>query len=305
MPRSAFRFATSVNRPLEAGPLGELARRSEEEGFDALYVADHLGMPSPFSPLAVVAAATETLRVGNLVVNHDFWNPVVLAREAATLAVLSDGRFELGIGAGHAEVEYRAAGISYDPAGLRVDRMTETIGVVRRLLDGESVSHDGTFHRLVEAAVGFDVPGRIPLLVGGNGDKVLATAARHADTVGLVGFTSGTGQTHSDLSHFRWSGLEERIAHVRQHAAERFDDLELNVLVQQVSLGDPQAAAETFAAASGQPVDLMLDSPFLMLGSVDVLVEHCERLRSLGVSSVAAFDGRGADQLAPVIARVH
>lgn len=299
-----LRFAVSVNRPLDVREIGELAIHAEADGFDILYTADHLGIPAPFSPLAAAAAATSTLRVGNLVINHDFWNPVLLAREAATLAVLSDGRFELGIGAGHAEVEYEASGISYDPPALRVARMTETIDVVRRILAGETVTVDGRYHQLTNASVGFEVPHPVPLLVGGNGDQVLATAARTADTVGLTGFRSGTGRTHTDLSHFRWTGLEERIAHVRACAGDRFGDLELNVLVQQVSVGDARAEAETFAEATGHPVETLLDSPFLMLGGVDDLVEHCERLRSMGTGSIAAFDGRGASQLAPVIARL-
>ena len=299
-----LRFVRTEIRPLDGRDVGEVARRAEADGFDVVCTADHLGLPDPFSPLAVAAAATSTLRVGTLVVNHDLWNPVVLARAAATLAVLSGGRFELGIGAGHAEVEYQAAGIPYDPPSRRVARMTETVDVLRRLLDGETVTMAGDLHELREAAVGFEVPGRVPLLVGGNGDRVLATAARRADIGGLTGFRSGTGRTHSDLSHFRWSGLAERIAHVRTCAGDRFDDLELNVLVQRVAVGDPQTEAERFAEASGHPVDLILDSPFVMLGGVDDLVEHCERLRAIGVGSIAAFGGRGADELAPVIARI-
>jgi probable F420-dependent oxidoreductase len=302
-----FRFA--VSQPFAAAqtgtaPVPELARRVEADGFDLFHVADHLGMPSPFPMLAAAATATTDLRLGTLVCNNDFWNPVLLAREAATLALLSDGRFELGLGAGHAEVEYRAAGIPYDRPAVRARRLAEAVPSIRRLLAGETVTAEGEFHELVEASLGIAPPDPVPLLVGGNGDRVLEVAAREADTVGLTGFLSGTGQTHTDLTHFTWDGMAERIDHVRTAAGARFADLELQVLVQLVAVGDRKTLASEIAAAFEQPADLLLDSPFVMLGSVDDLVDQCARLREAGVTALAAFDGRGADQLAPVIARV-
>lgn len=291
-------------RPLPAAQLGALARRLEGEGFDQVQAADHLGVGSPFSVLAVVAAATTELGVGTLVCNNDFWNPVLLAREAATVAQLSDGRFELGVGAGHAQVEYEAAGIGYDRPAVRVERLSESVDVLRRLLDGGTVTHAGEHHRLAGAATGIELADRVPLLVGGNGDRVLALAAQHADAVGFTGFTSGTGQVHSDLSHFTWDGLADRIDHVRRVAGDRFPELELQVLVQQVATGDRRLLAEATAAAFDQPVERLLDSPFVMFGSLDDHVEHCARLTELGISRLTAFEGRGADQLAPVIARL-
>ncbi len=299
-----MRFGVSLHRAMPAPELGALARRLEAEGFAQLQVADHLGIPSPFPVLAVVAAATTELELGTLVCNHDFWNPVLLAREAATVAHLSEGRFELGVGAGHAQVEYEAAGIQYDRSLVRAARLAESVAVLRRLLAGETVTHAGEHHQLVDAATGIELGEPVPILVGGNGDRVLATAARLADAVGFTGFRSGTGQTHSDLSHFTWGGLAERIEHVRRAAGDRFADLELHVLVQQVSTGDRRLVAEATAALIHQPVELLLDSPFVMFGSVDDHVEHCERLSELGISRLTAFDGRGADELAPAIARL-
>ncbi len=298
-----LRFGVSVHRARSGDDLGALAHRLEDQGFDSLHTADHLGMVAPFSMLAVAAGATTSLRFGTLVVNNDFWNPVLLAREAASLAVLSGGRFELGIGAGHAAVEYEAAGLSYDRPAVRISRMAETIDVMRRLLDGEEVDFAGAHHRLVGASTGIETPGRVPLLVGGNGDRVLALAGRHADTAGLTGFTSGTGQSHSDLSHFTWAGLQDRIDHVRAAAAAgpRRDEPGINILVQQVVVGERAPAAESFAGVTGHDPAMLLDSPFLLLGSVAEIVGQCERLQSLGVTSVAAFDARGGEDLAPVI----
>lgn len=298
-----LRFAVSQTQAMGGTELRKLAQRLEGEGFDLFYVPDHMGMPSPFPTLAAVAAATTDLRVGTLVCNNDFWNPVLLAREAATLALVSDGRFELGLGAGHAQVEYQMAGIDYDRPVIRAARLAEVVPTISKLLAGETVTARGEHHELVGASLDIEVPERVPVLIGGNGDRVLELAAREADTVGLTGFTSGTGRVHTDLSHFRWAGLAERINHVRAMAGDRFGDLELQVLVQFVASGDRKTLASEPASMFEQPEDFVLDSPFVMLGSVGDMVEHCERLRSYGVTALAALSGRGVDHLAPVVAR--
>lgn len=298
-----MRFGVSLHRTGSARELAELARRLEDEGYAQLQVADHLGYLAPFSALAAAAAATVRLGLGTLVGNNDFWNPVLLGREAATLAMLSEGRFELGLGAGHAQVEYEAAGIAYDRPSVRIERLTESVAILRPLLAGERVTHDGEHHRATDATTDLEHP-PVPLLVGGNGDRVLALAGREADAVGFTGFSTGTGQRASTLSHFTWDGLAERIAHVRSVAGERFDRLELQVLVQYVGAGDRTELAEEASSAFAQPAEVLLDSPFVMLGSVEDHVGHCARLEELGVSRLTAFDGRGADHLAPVIARL-
>jgi alkanesulfonate monooxygenase SsuD/methylene tetrahydromethanopterin reductase-like flavin-dependent oxidoreductase (luciferase family) len=156
------------------------------------------------------------------------------------------------------------------------------------------------------AAVGFaPAQAHVPLLVGGNGDRLLALAAQQADIVGLVGFTSGTGPVHTNLSHFSWAGLEDRIAHVRAHAGERFSMQELNVLVQLVRVGDRRALADELAEAFHRPAELMLDSPFVILGDGAAATEHLQRLRDLGVTYVVAFAERGAEDLAPAIAEIR
>jgi alkanesulfonate monooxygenase SsuD/methylene tetrahydromethanopterin reductase-like flavin-dependent oxidoreductase (luciferase family) len=265
-----FRFGVSVLTPApDRATWQDHARRYESLGFDVLVVADHLGaMFPPLVPLVSAADATDRLRVGTFVLNNDFWHPVFLARDATAADLLSDGRLELGLGAGH----------------------------------GETVDHNGPNYTLREAKIGFRaVQAHLPILIGGNGNRLLALAAQEADIVGLVGFTSGTGQVHSDLSHFTWAGLEERIAHVRRHAGARFAELELNVLVQRVEGGDRRSVADELAAATGRPAEVFLDSPFVMLGSAGDLVTHIERLRSVGVTYLVAFAEQGAEQLAPAI----
>jgi probable F420-dependent oxidoreductase len=301
------RFGVSSSSATDRDDWRHRARQYEAMGFDTLVVADHLGgVLSPMTALLAAADATERLRIGTFVLNNDLWSPLLLAREAVTLDLLSGGRLELGLGAGHAQEEYEAAGLRYDPPAVRVARLAETVPLLRRLLDGKTVDHEGAHVTLRQATVGVAATqARIPLLVGGNGDGVLATAAAHADTVGLVGFTAGTGRRHTNLSHFTWAGLDERIAHVRRAAGTRADALELNVLVQMVCVGDRGALADEVGAAFHQPPELILDSPFVLLGDAAAMVDHVERLRAAGVSYVVAFADRGAADLAPVVERLR
>jgi probable F420-dependent oxidoreductase len=198
------------------------------------------------------------------------------------------------LGAGHAEEEFRAAGLPYPAAGERVERVAETAGTLRRLLGTDDAGSVTT------------AQDRVPIMIGGNGDRLLQIAAAQADIVGLVGFRSGTGQVHSDLSHFRWDGLADRVALVRRHAGERADDLELSVLVQAVKVTDQRAEdAARIADAFEQPLALVLDSPFLMVGSADELADQVRRLRDdLGVTYVTAFEPAGGD-LAQIIERLR
>jgi probable F420-dependent oxidoreductase len=219
--------------------------------------------------------------------------------------VLTGGRLELGIGAGHAAIEFAACGIPYEPPGARVGRLAEAAPLVRRLLAGEAVNHDGAY-RLEGAATGLAAAqAPVPVMVGGNGDRVLRIAAQHADIVGLVGFTAGTGLVHTDLSHFTWAGLADRIAHVRRCAGPRFDELELSVLVQRVRIvDDAGAAAAEFAGGTGVDVDMLLDSPFVLFGTESSIANRLERLRTEhGVSYVTTFE-HSAEPLATAAARM-
>jgi probable F420-dependent oxidoreductase len=267
-------------------------RRIDGQGHDVLLMPDHLGMWPPFTPLVAAAEASDRLRVGTLVLNNEFWNPVLLAREASAVDVLTGGRLELGMGAGHAAIEFAACGIPYEPPGARVGRLAEAVPLVRRLLAGEAVNHDGAY-RLEGAATGLAAAqAPVPVMVGGNGDRVLRIAAEHADIVGLVGFTAGTGLVHTDLSHFTWAGLADRIAHVRRCAGLRFDELELSVLVQRVRIvEDARAAAAEFAGGSGVDLDMLLDSPFVLFGTESSIADRLDRLRTEhGVSYVTTFE---------------
>jgi probable F420-dependent oxidoreductase len=265
-------------------------RRVDDLGHDVLLLPDHLGQWPPLSPLVAAASVSDRLRFGVQVLNNEFWNPVLLAREAAAADVLTGGRLELGFGAGHSAGEFAAAGIAYERPAVRIARLAQAVALVRRLLAGETVDHDGAY-RLAAASLDLaTAQDRIPFMVGGNGDRLLALAAREADTVSFVGFTAGTGRTHTDLSHFSWDGLADRIAHVRHHAGDRFAGLELSVLVQHVEVTDDRPAAAARWASGEHDPGLLLDSPFVLLGSPAGLAEQVARLAAAGVTYVTTFE---------------
>lgn len=190
-----FRFGLQI--PL--GPADDQAaraRRAEATGYDVVLVADHVGPhgAAPLPSLAALAAATDTIRLGTFVLNNDMRNPVQLAWEVASIDRASGGRFELGLGAGHTPQEFAAVGHPFDPAAVRKARLAESVEVLRRLLDGDEVDHDGAHYTLRGAQIAAAAQPRLPLLVGGNGDALLAHAARHADIIGL----QGLGRTLSD-----------------------------------------------------------------------------------------------------------
>ncbi len=194
---------------------GNFASSVQEAGFDVLTIPDHLvGSLSPFAGAAAAACATSRLHTGTLVLNNDLRHPVDTARETATVAAISGGRFELGLGAGHMKSEYDAAGLRFDAGATRVDRLIESVDVIRPLLAGEPVDVDGS-HYCVRAGAGELVaaPGvPVPLLIGGNGTRVLRLAGRVADIAGLAGFSHNRDATKVELTHFDAAGLDDRIA---------------------------------------------------------------------------------------------
>jgi probable F420-dependent oxidoreductase len=282
-----------------------------------LTFADHLGpIAAPFTGATAAGVVTDRLHVGTLVLNNDFRHPVDTARESAGVTTLTDGRFELGIGAGHMKSEYDAAGIPFDGGGARVSRLEESAQLIRDLLDGNAVDFDGMHYR-IHAQKGALVPppaSRVPMLIGGNGTRVLQLAGRVADTVGFAGITHNHDATAVRPTHFGSEGLEDRIAVVRDAAAGRFDQLEFNALIQAVVVTDDrQAAAEELATAFGAAIspEQLLDSPFVLLGTHEQMAEMLtERRRRFGVSYWTVFDelpGRASAMadIAKVIALVR
>ncbi len=304
-----FRFGVNVRAPASAAEWIALARRVEELGYATLNLPDHLtDRPAPMPALASAAAATTRLRVGTLVLNNDFRHPVLLAREAATLDVLSDGRFELGLGAGYVKAEYDEAGLRFDRGGVRVERLAESVTIVKRLFEGEAVTFAGD-HYHVRAHTLYPRPvqqPRPPILIGGNGPRLLTLAATQADVVGLTGVTFSQGGVGRDFAGFRAAGVDERLRLIRNAAGARFDQLELNALIQQVIVTeDRRGAADELAQRwSALTAGDILDSPFVLLGSLDEIVAQLVARRARwGLSYYVVFDAALA-AFAPVVARL-
>jgi len=288
-----FGLHTALPRGTE---FGAFAMSVQEAGFDVLTIPDHLvASVSPFAGAMAAAAVTERLHTGTLVLNNDLRHPVDTAREAATVAAISSGRFELGLGAGHMKSEYDMAGLRFDSGRTRVDRLIESVNVIRPLLAGEPVDLDGA-HYCVRAEAGELVapPGmHVPLLIGGNGTRVLQLAGRMADIAGLAGFSHNRDATKVELTHFDATGLQDRIGVVRDAAGDRFDAIELNALIQFVVRTDDReaAAGELVAAFGGVSPDFLLDSPFVLLGTHEQMAEALvERRQRFGVSYWTVFD---------------
>jgi probable F420-dependent oxidoreductase len=274
-----IRFGYQLSGADSSSPVGA-AQRAEAAGFDIVLASDHVGPGvSPMVTLAAIAQATERIRLGTFVLNNDMRNPVQLAWEASTLDRLSGGRFELGLGAGHTPLEYAATGIRLDPPAVRKRRLMESVEVIRRLLDGETVTHHGELVDVENASIDRTQQPRLPILVGGNGSALLEHAGAHADIVGLQGLgkTRSDGHRHSVKWNPSW--LDEQVAQVRRGAGEGIGDLELNALVQVVQFtnDEPAALAAICAEVEGLTVEDARDVPYLLVGTVDQVVEKINR----------------------------
>ncbi len=286
----------------------DLARKAEACGFDALYVSDHPGVTaSPFSSLAAAALVTSTLRLGTYVCNTGVRDPVQLASEAATVDVLSDGRFILGLGAGHTPAEWTMAGRRYPTAAARVTRFGEMVGVVTRLLAGEVVTFYGGDVNAEEAFLLAPRPvqDRIQLLVGGNGKRLLRIAARYADAISLTGLGRTLEDGHRHTADWSVDGIDERIALITQAAAERAPVV-LDALVQHVEITDDPAtvAARVASAAPGLTPNDVLAAPYALVGAVDEIVDQLLAYRERWGFTSYVVRADSMEAVTPVIARL-
>jgi probable F420-dependent oxidoreductase len=299
-PRS-FRFGLFAPRFSSRTELQDFARGIESDGWSTLLTPEHLGLVSTFAPLVSAAAATTTLRFGTLVVNNDFHRPVSLAQEAATVDLLTDGRFELGLGSGWSKPEYEILEIGYDKPIVRARRLIESWDVIKKAWAGEpTLSFGGG--PLAASPAPRQAP-HPPLLVGGHGDTILRFAAAEADIVGFTGSTwSGNAMK---LTGSSIEAIAERVAFVRDAAGARFEQLELNVLVGTVAIGDDvQGELEGAAEAQSTTTEVIRDSPLYLIGSRSQVVDKLLRLREEIGLSYFAFFGVAREALTPIVAEL-
>lgn len=306
-----FRFGVSVHKTRSKEEWIAMARRAESLGYSTLLVPDHLGdQLAPIPALLAAAEATDKLRIGSLVFDNDFRHPVMLAKEAATLDLLSGGRFEFGMGAGWLRSEYEQAGIPFDPAGVRVSKMEEALHIIKGLFADGPLTFSGTYYTVTNLE-GHPKPVQQPhppILVGGGGKRLLSIAAREATIVGFTPlFRADGGGT--DLTDATPGALNEKVGWVRQAAGDRFDSLELNILVAEVVVTEDRAQVAQFIAAAmapnmGATVEQVLQVPYVLIGTVDQICEDLlARRDQYGISYVTVFE-KNMEALAPVIARL-
>ena len=306
-----FRFGVSVSHGRSRAEWAAKARRIEELGYATLTVADHLtNLIAPMPALVSAAEATKHLRVGTYVLNNDLRHPVLVAREAATVDLLTDGRLQLGLGAGSIKSEYDQAGQRFDTGGTRVERLSEAVTIIKGLLKGEQVTFAGRHYRVTGHTIG-PLPVQRPhppILIGGNGRRLLALAAREADIVGLSGLTfRGGGALPPDLSGWTVSGVDERVRLVREVAGEeRYARLELNALIQRVVVTDDRQreAAELASQWPQLTPDEFLRSPYVLIGTVDQMAEDLQARRQRWGLSYYVVHEPYMDAFAPVVARL-
>lgn len=316
-----FRFAVQSFSADSAAEWRERARRAEGLGYSALHLADHIVGPGrviaeshhPIQTLAAVPAmamaaeATRTLRVGCRVFCIDYRQPALLAKEAATLDLLSEGRLELGLGAGWLRGEYEAIGVCFDPTSVRIDRLREVIAFVKAHMAGEPLELAGD-HVNISGYAGVPMPVQRPhppLMIGGGGRRVLGLAAREADIVSL-NFNNRSGVIGPDgVKSSTADATRQKVEWIKAAAGARFDSLELEIGAYFTFVGEGTAAAAAgMAQAFGITPQEMRDHPHALFGSVAEIVEQLVRRReAYGISYVTVPDTALAD-FSPVVAKL-
>lgn len=290
-----FRFGINFLEAASGQEWAKKCRHAESLGYDVLLVPDHLGWPAPFPSLIAAAQATERPRVGTFVLNAGFWNPALLAREVTTADRLSGGRLEVGLGTGYVRSEFDDAGIRFGTPGSRVDHLERTVVELDRLLT------DPEYEPRPEQSP------RPPLLVGGNGKRVLRLAAHHADIAAFTGAEQAPGQPDGTLRLLSADTIAERVAAFGEFARGRVSVPELNILVQRVVVTDDREAAAHKLKPYGPHMteEEILDVPTLLIGTAREIAGRLLANRArFGFSYITVLEP-SMEEMAPVIAELR
>ena len=284
----------------------ETAKKAEDLGYSSLLMPDHFGDQLGVIPaLAAAAAVTTELRIGSLVFANDFRHPALLAKDTATIDLLSDGRLEVGVGAGWMNTDYSTTGVPHERAGIRIDRMIESIDVLRGLWGDGAFSYSGDHYTITEMD-GLPKPvqaGGPPIIVGGGGKRVLSTAARMADIVG-VNPNVGEGTIGAEaIKSMSAEATEEKMTWVRDAAGDRFDDIEISILKFFVAVTDDrEGMAEKVGAGMGMDAATIIASPHAMVGSAEQIADELIEQRERWQGSYVTVQSDAMDSFAPVVA---
>jgi probable F420-dependent oxidoreductase len=302
-----FRFGVKASTAASRHEWAETARRAEGSGYAVLTVSDHFdGQLAPVPALMAAADATTTLRVGAVVFDNDYRHPVVLAKELATLDVLSEGRLEIGLGAGWLRSDYEQSGIPYDTARERVDRFEEGLRVLRGAMGAGPFSFEGT-HYTVRGYDGLPKPVQSPppILVGAGGPRMLGIAAREADIVGINGTMHEGVVGPGAIATMTAEAVDDKVALVRRAAGERWPAIELNIRAFLVTVTDDRrGTVETIASALQVEPAMVEASPFALIGPPPQLVDDLLARRERWGFSYVIVGAHDIDAFAPVVAEL-
>jgi probable F420-dependent oxidoreductase len=304
-----FRFGVQVSNAASAADWREKARKMEDLGYSTLFMPDHFidTALAPMVAISFAAAATERLRIGMLVLGNDYKHPAVVAKEAATVDLLSDGRLEFGLGAGWMQTDYDAIGLAYDSAGTRVERLAEAVEVVKGAWGEGPFDFDGR-HYTVRAYDGIPKPvqrPRPPILLGGGAKKMLQLAGREADIVGINPNLRRGAVTDDAVKSTVAEVTRQKLDWVREGAGDRFDDLELQIRYFLAAITDDALGlAGSLAPGFGLTAEEAIDSAIALIGTVDEVSDRLvARREEWGVSYIVLGD-ENFEAFAPVVARL-
>jgi probable F420-dependent oxidoreductase len=302
-----FRFGVQATNPPAGEDWASFARKVEDLGYSTLFLPDHFGdQLAPIPALMAAADATTELRVGALVFDNDYKHPVVLAKEVASLDVLSGGRVEFGIGAGWMTTDYEQSGIPKDRDGVRIDRMVEALDIYRGLWAEGSYNFKGEHYTITDLD-GYPKPAQKPhppILIGGGGPRVLRIAAEQADIVGINPRLDAGAVTAEAAQDARAEMVDKKLQWIKDAAGDRFDDLELNILVFFGTVTDDvEGMAAGLASAFSVTTEEILEVPYAWFGSVEQICDKLEAARERWGVSYFVLQG-GMDDLAPVVSRL-
>ena len=300
-----FRFGVQLSDASSAGAWRSLVRKVEDLGYSTVFLPDHFGdQLAPMVALAAAAEATTGLHLGTLVLGNDYRHPLVVAKEAATVDLLSEGRLELGIGAGWMTSDYEQSGMALDPPARRVARMAEAVEVMKLLWSGGG-DFEGDHYRL-RGAQGKPAPYRRPhplLMIGGGSERVLTIAGAEADIVGLNPRLTEGHVGPGAIASVAPEHYDRRLEWVRAGAGDRFDSIEIQSLTFLVRVvPDGRRVLEETAAMFSMPPDQAAQVPIALIGSVEEICEELERRRRRWSMSYWVVHEADIEAFAPVVA---
>jgi len=299
-----MRFATQSGSASSGQEWIDRAKRLEALGYGTLAMPDHMigGAWAAMPALAVAATATQKLRVGTLVIDNDFRNPTVFARECATLDVLTNGRFELGIGAGWLDRDYQSTGIPFDRGRVRVGRLAEAVTLLKRLFTEEQVTFAGEYYEVDRAEcrpkpVQRPYP---PFLIAGGGPDILALAGREANIVAIV--ASGiTGSGKLAPEKLTLETMREQISVVRDAAGARFGEIELSMFLDCIVTDDRERTIAEMAKQAKAEPDVLRNSAYRGIGTLREIRDHIVRMRDAIGITYFCLRGPDVESLGPVV----